>query len=87
MRMLLSFHSLSLAAASQECLARRLLGLPKSQVSLLSKVSDSSRLFLFNVRTRQMMGVFQPEGISGLDLEPQAWAGRFPVSAHALLLA
>mmetsp|Transcript_26308 Transcript_26308/g.61387 ORF Transcript_26308/g.61387 Transcript_26308/m.61387 type:complete len:464 (-) Transcript_26308:157-1548(-) len=66
----------------EECLSRRLLGLPKSQVSLLSKLSDTSRLFLFNVRTRQMMGVFQPEGVPGLDLEPQAWEGRFPVQVR-----
>uniref|UniRef100_A0A7S4B0C0 DCD domain-containing protein n=1 Tax=Chrysotila carterae TaxID=13221 RepID=A0A7S4B0C0_CHRCT len=66
----------------EECLSRRLLGLPKSQVSLLSKLTDTSRLFLFNVRTRLMMGVMQPSGAAGLDLEPDAWGGRFPVQVR-----
>eukprot|EP00965_Chrysotila_dentata_P233991 6199922-Pleurochrysis_carterae.AAC.4 len=27
------------------------------------------------------MGVMQPSGAAGLDLEPDAWGGRFPVHA------
>ena len=65
----------------KECLLRRLLGLPKSQSSLLSKLADTSLLFLFNVRTRQMLGVFAPDGPAGMEIEPKAWGGggRFPV--------
>ena len=67
-----------------ECLSRRLLGLPKSQASLLSKLSGSSLLFLFNVRTRKLLGVFQPDGAAGLELEPSAFGGdgRFPVQVR-----
>jgi len=70
------------SVTEQECLARCLLGLPKTQVSLLSKVTDSSLLFLFNVRTRQLMGVFQPTCPAGMDLVPSAWGGRFPVQVR-----
>jgi len=68
----------------EECLSRRLLGLPKSQASLLSKLSDSSLLFLFNVRTRQMLGVFSPDGAAGMEIEPCAFGGdgRFPVQVR-----
>ena len=68
----------------KECLQRRLLGLPKSQSSLLSKLADTSLLFLFNVRTRQMLGVFAPDGPAGMEIEPDAWGGggRFPVQVR-----
>lgn len=66
----------------RECLSRRLLGLPKTQVSLLSKIAEGSLLFLFNVRARQLMGVFQPNGPPGMNLEPSAWGGRFPVQVR-----
>jgi len=68
----------------EECLSRRLLGLPKSQSSLLSKLADSSLLFLFNVRTRQMLGVFSPDGAAGMEIEPAAFGGdsRFPVQVR-----
>jgi len=71
------------SSTEQECISRRLLGLPKSQTSLLSKMGDSSFLFLFNVRSRQLLGVFQPDGPAGMDLEPSAWGGgRFPVQVR-----
>ena len=68
----------------KECLQRRLLGLPKSQSSLLSKLADTSLLFLFNVRTRLMLGVFTPDGPAGMEIEPNAWGGggRFPVQVR-----
>mmetsp|Transcript_20902 Transcript_20902/g.36858 ORF Transcript_20902/g.36858 Transcript_20902/m.36858 type:complete len:372 (-) Transcript_20902:126-1241(-) len=71
------------SSTEHECLSRRLLGLPKSQASLISKMGDSSFLFLFNVRTRQLIGVLQPDGPAGMDLEPSAWGGgRFPVQVR-----
>jgi hypothetical protein len=41
-----------------------------------------SLLFLFNVRTRQLMGVLQPIGPPGMNLEPAAWGARFPVQVR-----
>ena len=42
-------------------------------------------LFLFNVKTRQLLGVLHPHGPAGLDLEPAAWGGgRFPVHVRPL---
>jgi hypothetical protein len=38
--------------------------------------------FLFNVRTRQLMGVLQPIGPPGMNLEPAAWGARFPVQVR-----
>ena len=67
-----------------ECLSRRLLGLPKSQTSLLSKLGESSLLFLFNVRSRRMLGIFKPNGAAGMEIEPNAFGGggRFPVQVR-----
>merc|ERR1719199_1221025 len=70
-------------STEEECLSRRLLGLPKSQSTLLSKLRETSLLFLFNVKTRQLIGVLHPDGPAGLDLEPAAWGGgRFPVQVR-----
>ena len=48
------------------------------------KLADTSLLFLFNVRTRLMLGVFAPDGPAGLELEPSAFGGggRFPVQVR-----
>ena len=48
------------------------------------KLGDTSLLFLFNVRTRQMLGVFAPDGPAGMELEPNAFGGgsRFPVQVR-----
>lgn len=96
-------------STEEECLSRRLLGLPKSQSTLLAKMREvlrtpshldtrghlvvaastnphsvsipafthcnrsiprkTSLLFLFNVKTRQLLGVFHPDGPAGLDLQ------------------
>ena len=48
------------------------------------KLADTSLLFLFNVRTRLMLGVFAPDGPAGMEIEPSAFGGgsRFPVQVR-----
>ena len=36
----------------------------------------SSAIFLLNLETRELYGVFEAEGQPGLDIEPEAWAGQ-----------
>jgi len=81
-----------------EVMRRRLIGLPRPMLDLVSKLrARSSAIFLLNMETREMFGVFEAEGAPGLDLEPDAWAGqqsfngrrssRFPAQCHFSIAA
>ena len=60
-----------------EVMRRRLIGLPRAQLDLISKLrSKHSAIFLLNMETREMFGVFEADGGGGMDLEPEAWAGQ-----------
>ena len=40
-------------------------------------------MLITQVKTRQLLGLFHPNGPAGLDLEPGAWGGgRFPVQVR-----
>lgn len=59
-----------------EVMRRRLIGLPRAQADLVNKLrSKTSAIFLLNMESREMFGVFEADGAPGLDLEPEAWAG------------
>ena len=77
----------------EECLQRGLFGLPASQTQIVRAiVPESTLLFLFNVRVRQMLGVFRATCWPQQNLEPGAWAdeaspgaSRFPLQVRVRL--
>ena len=77
----------------EECLQRGLFGLPATQTQIVRAiVPEATLLFLFNVRVRQMLGVFRATCWPQQNLEPQAWAeegstggSRFPLQVRVRL--
>lgn len=77
----------------EECLQRGLFGLPATQTQIVRAiVPEATLLFLFNVRVRQMLGVFRATCWPQQNLEPHAWAdegstggSRFPLQVRVRL--
>lgn len=66
-----------------EVMRRRLVGLPRANLELVLKLrSKSSAIFLLNMESKELYGVFEADGAGGLDLEPEAW-NNFSSSASA----
>jgi hypothetical protein len=64
------------SANQDECLRRRLFGLPGGQAKLLHQIDaarDRTLLFLFNFQKRKLLGAFIASGPAGFPLEPSAW--------------
>jgi len=58
----------------EECLRRRLLGLPRRDLDLVANCTPGrSALFLFNFTTRQLHGVFVASSRGQLNVECDAW--------------
>lgn len=85
-----------------EVMRRRLIGLPRANYELVMRLKHkASAIFLLNLESKEMYGVFEAEGAPGLDLEPDAWAGqasanykgaaprssRFPAQCHFTIAA
>jgi len=67
-----------------ECMRRSLLGLPGMSrcEAMLRDVMPETRLFLFNVHFRVMLGPFRAVAEPGRNLEPGAWEGLFPLQVR-----
>jgi hypothetical protein len=61
-----------------ECFQRRLLGDTKSFWAEVKKVKEGDILFLYNLDTDVLFGPFIAEGGGKLNIEPDAWGGKFP---------
>lgn len=73
-----------------EIFDRSLFGLPENKYSIgcdigLLKERESA-LFLFNLKTRMLRGVFTPVGVAGGCIDPDAWGGKFPLQCRFRLL-
>jgi len=65
----------------QECFSKCLFGAPRSGWGQVSKICDTTAIFLLKrcKRTAPIMyGVFLPWGRPGLNIDPSAWGGKFP---------
>jgi hypothetical protein len=74
----------------EECLQRCLFALPATQMQIVRAiVPEATLLFLFNVRARQMLGVFRAVSWPQQNIEPHAFAdesaagtSRFPLQVR-----
>jgi len=71
-----------------ECMSRRLLGLPGHQLKRLHKIRPyETALFLYNYSSRKLFGVFEATAAPGLNLEPDAWRSAAQASNRLDVLA
>ena len=57
----------------QENMTRQLFGITKQHMHDVQNIMPTSALFLFNYNSKDLHGVFIPNGPAGLNLEPEAW--------------
>jgi hypothetical protein len=65
-----------------ECFQRALFGDTKKLWDEIKDVKRGDTLFLYNVDTDVLFGPFTAESDGKLDIEPDAWGGRFPAQVR-----
>ena len=73
------------AKTENECLQRQLFGLPSNHQLMVSRITAGSFLFLFNTGSRKLSGVHLAASDGAVDLEPDAWGGKFPAQVRVVL--
>jgi len=67
-------------ATEEECLKNMIFAASISMMENMANITDSTALFLYRLIPNKSVlhGVFQAEGVAGLNLVPGAFGGRFP---------
>jgi len=73
----------------QEVFDRQLFGLPNSPENYerLKQLGGDSVLFLFNLTTRVLYGMYKPNGPPSYNIAQDAWSGKFPLQLRFTCLA
>jgi len=58
----------------EECLQRKLFGLSNKHAETVQKIKQGSVLFLYNMRSRALIGPFAAASDGKMNIEPRAWA-------------
>ncbi len=69
-----------------ECFQRLLFGTSKVYAPIVVKVRKRDLLFLNNLDTNTLYGVFKAVSESGMDIQPDAWDGKYPYQVKVALL-
>jgi hypothetical protein len=62
----------------EECFKRSLFGSGRAYGATVLKIKKGDILFLENVSDDALLGIFRAASAGGLDIEPDAWGGKFP---------
>jgi len=60
-----------------ECFSRRLFGIGKRHWSTVKEINEGDTIFLYNISSKELIGPFIAASKGGLEIEPEAWSGRF----------
>lgn len=69
---------LCLKATQRECIDRKLFGEVERTSALIKDLKSGDIGFLYNIDTNTLIGPFEAVSEPGLNLEPQAWKGKYP---------
>merc|ERR1719204_1075037 len=61
--------------------------MPKKTASDAKKICPTSRLFLFNLHTRVLWGIFEPVDLPKNNIVTNAWGGRFPMQLRVRVVS
>jgi transitional endoplasmic reticulum ATPase len=80
------FFMLCRDSTENECLEKGLFGDKQWLLPHLKSIKKGDIGFLLNVSKDQLLGIFAAEGEAKLNIDPNAWGGKFPVQVKVKLL-
>ncbi|PKA48564.1 B2 protein [Apostasia shenzhenica] len=66
------------AKTKRDCYKYKILGLPESKKDIVAKIYKGMRLFLFDVDSKLMYGIYKATSRGGYNIEPKAFASKYP---------
>ena len=69
-----------------ECLTRMLFGTDRTYGPVVIRIRKGDLLFLNNIETDSLHGVFRAVTDGGFNIEPKAWKGRYPYQVRVEML-
>lgn len=79
------FIMLCLKTTQQECIDRKLFAEVERTFDLIRRLKPGDIGFLFNLDTNTLIGPFEAASEPGLNLEPEAWKGKYPAQIRVKL--
>lgn len=76
------FFMLCSKNTERECLEKKLFGMPADSSRKYKAVEPGDWGFLFNYETGHLIGVFEAISRPQLNIDPEAWNGRFPLQVR-----
>jgi AAA+ superfamily predicted ATPase len=70
----------------QECLDRNLFGGLEWQLTPMKQIRKGDIGLLINLSNNELIGIFEARGNAQLNIEPEAWQGKFPAQVRVHLL-
>jgi len=71
----------------EECLERNLFGDRAKRLEYLDEIKSGDIGFLLNVNKDELIGIFQACSEAQLNIEPDAWDGKFAAQVHVKLIS
>lgn len=68
----------------KDCYHYKVLGLPSSKRDVVLKICAGMKLFLFDVDSTLMYGIYKAAGPGGYSVEPKAFKSAFPSQVNCL---
>ncbi|MEM4353507.1 MAG: DNA methyltransferase [Candidatus Caldarchaeum sp.] len=72
--------------SEEECFKRRLMGTTKVYGPVVIRIRKGDLLFLINLSSNVLYGIFKAVSDGGFNLQPEAWKGRYPYQVRFEIL-
>merc|ERR1712137_328695 len=70
----------------EECVRNRLCGAPRRELGQMNRcITKDTKIFMLNINSRELLGVFRTHGCPDLDIDPDAFDGRFRAQVRIVL--
>lgn len=81
------FFMLCTNSTEEECLERNLFGDREWTLPYLKTIKIGDIGFLLNISNDELLGIFIAKSEAALNIEPEAWEGKFPAQIKVKLIS